>query len=192
MNRILLILILTLNFQTSTIADDIKDFELEGMSVGDSLLNFFTTSEIKKKISSTTTYWYADDKYVSVLIQSQDFKVYDEVGVVFNPNDKKFILQSIEGTFNYRSKINECYKKQKTITTDLKKTFSNNSKFVTYTVPYTPDKTGKSISKNNRFKFSNGSAITVICYDMDEDFVDPNDQLYLAISSSEFIQWVNR
>ena len=48
----------------------------------------------------------------------------------------------------------------------------------------------KSISKNNRFKFSNGGAITVICYDMDKDFFDPNDQLYLAITSEKLVKWI--
>jgi len=42
MKRILLILILTLNFQSLTKADDIKDFEIEKLSVGDSLLKFMT------------------------------------------------------------------------------------------------------------------------------------------------------
>ena len=41
MNRLLLILILTLSFQTLIKADDIRDFEIEGMSIGDSLLEFF-------------------------------------------------------------------------------------------------------------------------------------------------------
>ena len=46
MNRLLLILILTLSFQTLTKADDIKDFQIEGMSIGDSLLDFFSEDEI--------------------------------------------------------------------------------------------------------------------------------------------------
>ena len=37
MKRLLIILILTLSFQTLTKADDIRDFEIEGMSIGDSL-----------------------------------------------------------------------------------------------------------------------------------------------------------
>ena len=40
MKRLLLILILTLNFQSWTKADDIRDLEIEGMSIGDSLLDF--------------------------------------------------------------------------------------------------------------------------------------------------------
>ena len=46
MKRLLLILILTFSFQTLSKADDIRDFEIEGMSIGDSLLNYFTEEEI--------------------------------------------------------------------------------------------------------------------------------------------------
>ena len=192
MKRLLLILILTLSFQSSTKANDIRDFEIEGMSVGDSLLEYFSEKEINKKINSKSTYRYTNNAYVSILIKSEKFKIYEEIGAVFKPNDNKFILQSIEGTFNYGSKVNECYKKQNIITADLKKTFSNTTEFKTYTREYTADKTGKSTSKYNRFTFSNGSAISVVCYDMDKDFIDPNDQLYLAISSEKFMEWLDK
>ena len=68
MKKLLLILILTFSFQSWAKADDIKDFEIEGMSVGDSLLDYFSESEIKEKINSKTTYRYAGNKYVSISI----------------------------------------------------------------------------------------------------------------------------
>ena len=40
--KFLLILILTFSFQSLTKADDIRDFEIEGISIGDSALDFFT------------------------------------------------------------------------------------------------------------------------------------------------------
>ena len=42
MRNFLLILILTFSFQSLSKADDIRDFEIEGMSIGDSALDFFT------------------------------------------------------------------------------------------------------------------------------------------------------
>ena len=52
MKRLLLILILTLSFQSWTKADDIRDFEIEGMSIGDSLLKYVSLDEIKKNMKS--------------------------------------------------------------------------------------------------------------------------------------------
>ena len=48
MKAILVFLILIFSFQSWTKADDIKEFEIEGMSVGDSLLNYFSEEEIIK------------------------------------------------------------------------------------------------------------------------------------------------
>ena len=46
--RILIsVLILTLSLQSWTKADDIRDFEIEGMSIGDSALNFLSENHIK-------------------------------------------------------------------------------------------------------------------------------------------------
>ena len=47
----LLTIILILNFNSWTIADDVKDFEIEGMSVGDSLLDYFSEEIIKNSYS---------------------------------------------------------------------------------------------------------------------------------------------
>ena len=48
MRAFILFLILIFCFQSWTKADDIRDFEIEGMSIGDSLLNYFSEEEIKE------------------------------------------------------------------------------------------------------------------------------------------------
>ena len=42
------VLILIFNLQSLTKADDIRDFEIEGMSIGDSLLDHVNKSELKE------------------------------------------------------------------------------------------------------------------------------------------------
>ena len=39
------VLVLIFSFQTLTKADDIRDFEIEGMCIGDSLLDFYELDE---------------------------------------------------------------------------------------------------------------------------------------------------
>jgi len=46
MKKFLAILILIFTLQTPSLADDIRDFQIEGMSVGDSLLDYMTEDEI--------------------------------------------------------------------------------------------------------------------------------------------------
>ena len=50
------VLILIFSFQSWTNADDIREIEVEGMSVDDSLLNFFDINEINKNIKETIQY----------------------------------------------------------------------------------------------------------------------------------------
>ena len=45
--RFLIILVLIFNLPNLSIADDIRDFQIEGMSLGDSLLDYFSEEEIK-------------------------------------------------------------------------------------------------------------------------------------------------
>ena len=47
MKIFLIIFILIFNFQSWSKSDDIRDFEIEGMSIGDSLLDFYSTGEIE-------------------------------------------------------------------------------------------------------------------------------------------------
>ena len=51
MRIIIIIIIFFINIQLLSKADDIRDFEIEGISIGDSLLDHFTEKEIKENIS---------------------------------------------------------------------------------------------------------------------------------------------
>ena len=48
MRVFIIVLFLIFNLQSWTKADDIRDFQIEGMSAGDSLLNYFSKKKLKK------------------------------------------------------------------------------------------------------------------------------------------------
>ena len=48
--KLFIILFLIVNLQSYSLADNIKEFELEGISIGDSLLKFIPKNEIKKRL----------------------------------------------------------------------------------------------------------------------------------------------
>ena len=48
MKQFIIIFILILSFQSWSKADDIRDFQIEGMSVGDSLLDYYPKNKLKK------------------------------------------------------------------------------------------------------------------------------------------------
>ena len=70
MNRFLLILILTFSFQFGTKADDIRDFQIEGMSIGDSLLSFMTNDEILNQIElNKDVHYFLTDEFIQAASQ---------------------------------------------------------------------------------------------------------------------------
>ena len=52
MRVFLAVVVLIFSFQSWAKADDIRDFEIEGISVGDSLLDYFSEESIKQKIKT--------------------------------------------------------------------------------------------------------------------------------------------
>ena len=122
MNRLLLILILTFSFQSWSKANDIRDFEIEGMSVGDSLLDFITISKIKTLRKS----YYPNSKKFIMVDGSFDrmLKNYDAFYVTYQDN-KKFIIHEIKGLI-YFNETNECINQRDKIVSSIRVSFKEN------------------------------------------------------------------
>ena len=54
------VIVLIFSLQSLSKADDIREFEIEGMSIGDSLLDYFSEEEINEM---TITKYPGSDKY---------------------------------------------------------------------------------------------------------------------------------
>ena len=94
MRIFLSILIIIFGLQSWTQANYINDFEIEGMSIGDSALNYFTESKIRKNSKD----YYNNKKYTPVENNNVDFfKTYDAVDFNFKTGDKKYIFESLSG-----------------------------------------------------------------------------------------------
>ncbi len=91
-----------------TNADDIRDFEIESMSLYDSALNYFSKSKIKNSEED----YYKDKKYTTATISSPEFETYQQVQITYKYNDKKFILLDINGIVdkNYQECLKEIKK----------------------------------------------------------------------------------
>ena len=93
MKRLLLILILTFSFQTLVKADDIKDFQIEGISVGDNLLNHLdilkkTEIQIKEK----KLIYYPKSKRLAISnYYDGNFEIYESVQFTLDPIILKFL-----------------------------------------------------------------------------------------------------
>ena len=100
-------------------ADDIRNFQIEGISIGGSLLKIFTENEI---LSNIVDYSYKSDKFtIFEIVSPSKFENYESLQVAFLKQDKNFIIYSISAAIFYDNKIDQCEKKKEIIFKALKK-----------------------------------------------------------------------
>ena len=164
MKRLLLILILTLSFQTLSKADDIRDFEIEGISVGDNLFEHSAIiNKTKKQISNAKLTFYPKSKRLAMWnIVSNNFKKYESVQFTIDPNN--FKIYRISGMI-YDLDKNECVSIQKSIIKSLEKDNPTAIKDIEDfdNLDYL-DKSGESIANGIYLDFPSGDTFGVECY----------------------------
>ena len=136
MRVFLSILILIFNLQSWTKADDIRDFEIEGISIGNSLLNYLTKEQIKKKINSYSDkgFIYKSKDYYALTFDAKEiFKgKFDQYQFHLRNNDNNFVIYAIAGIKLY-SNIDNCYPLMNEIHEELKSLFDfTNSELIDY------------------------------------------------------------
>tara|TARA_B110000003_G_scaffold39250_1_gene36045 strand:- start:954 stop:1538 length:585 start_codon:yes stop_codon:yes gene_type:complete len=189
MKRLLLIIILTFSFQLLTKADDIRDFEIEGLSIGDSLLKKFNEKKIINKIKNSNQY-YKDNDYllISFKIKSEKF---DYLRFHVKSGDKDYLIQHIGG---YKIiDFYNCKNKKKIISDELNLIFGANKRQDSKIKNHAYDKTGKSKSISNYFNLSTGR-IRIMCTDWSSKLTTEKnwkDNLQVSIYSNKFADWLN-
>tara|TARA_B100001175_G_scaffold233371_1_gene199806 strand:+ start:786 stop:1379 length:594 start_codon:yes stop_codon:yes gene_type:complete len=191
MKRLILIFFLTLSLNSLTKADDIRDFEIEGMSIGDSLLDYF--SEDKIKSSKQQTQYPGSDRYTILTFNEKDrFEIYDSVQIDYKKNDKKYIIASIMGMLSFINDIDACYEEQKKIAEEVDLLFpkskKNNGK-----QKKTFDKTGKSTSYLYEFHLLSNDVVQISCDDWSEEMNNKynlNDHLGVSVMSKDLVDFL--
>ena len=114
MKKLLGILVLGLFLITPSWADDIRDFQIEGVSLGDSLLDYITKQEIESKKKTD----YKSKKFSRTYFSLSEFEIYDDLFTMdFNYEGRVYIeSQNLEGEnflFNLRGYEPKIIKSQK-------------------------------------------------------------------------------
>ena len=188
MKRLLLILILTFSFQTLTKADDIRDFQIEGMSIGDSLLQFYDkkqlndikhTNSFKKKIHNK----YCDNK---------KNQIYFDICIFTLKKDKEFKIESIAGFIDCKHDISICYKKQKEIDKSIKKLFQNSKREV-FKYKHAGDKTGNTKEKDIIYELKSKAEIGTAVIDYGKEWTNDEgrqDHLQVFVDSKKYAKFL--
>ncbi len=187
MKIVLTILVLIFSLQSWTKADGIKDFELEGISIGDSLLDFFNRNQIDNFLNYDEG---TDLKFrISEFYETGNFKIsnYDVMQVYYKPNDKKYIISGIRGALFCKNK-SECRNQHNKIINDLKNSFFDLKNSSSEKFKHPDDQTGKSIVELLFLNLNKGY-ITVRYTDW-SDRMDFSDSVDVEIGTTEVEKWL--
>lgn len=181
-----LIILLILN-SVSANADEINEFQIEGISIGDTALKILNRSQILEEFKiGKDEYSWTDQKFTD--LYSYTSNSYDKLVMAVKRKDPEFIIYAISGQIDYKE-IKQCFEKQNEIEKIFDDMFSNTKKDK-WTQKHTQDKTGKSEVHWIVYSFNTGDKVELICFDMAKHMKQPSG-LDVGIVSAEYRNWLN-
>ena len=164
--------------QSWTKADDIYDFEIDGLSIGTSILEYFSRDDIEREKAQ----YYKSNKFGSITFSSID-KKYDGIQVSWKTSDKDYKIVGLSGEV-YQTNIDDCYKKMDEVSKELAEIFKiKPDKKYSNPQPY-------GLYSYINFYFDSGNEASVSCYDYEDKF-EYKDNFRISLDTKEFRKWID-
>ena len=174
------------SFPVSSFAENVRDLEIAGMSLGDSLLDYFS----EKEILTNQPYLKMEkgDLFKTVsFYKNISSEQYDGVSIMYKDKNNKYIIHKLKGIILYSNNIKDCYSKKNEITEDLSVLFKDseweNSEYK---------------DKDGFFSFSRKSLgegnVSISCYDWSNQITEEKkwtDNLRVTIETKEYTKWLS-
>ena len=182
------LIILVLLFSSSVVADDISDFEIEGMSIGDNLLDFFSEEEVESHIRNEAYQYKKDKKFKTVqFYKFPFFKTYEYLVISYKTiNSKNFEIGSVSGGIIFND-FQKCILKQDEIIEEFSSLFPGINKDNKEIFDHQSDPSGKS-KVSSISQVINGGDITIQCFDFSEE-MNWQDSLQVTIGTEDVRIW---
>ena len=181
------VLVLIFSLQSWSKADDIRDFEIEGMSIGDSLLDFMSINEIREN----TLPYFEDKRKYYVVGMINNLKIYDQIEIYLKSNDKNYEIKSILAGV-YINDLSQCFEKKKEIVKSLDKVFTNIKK-ISGTKKHEADVTGNSKHYIDQYNINFPNHIRVECTEFSDQMINSGqgqNSLNVVAMIKEINDWI--
>jgi len=188
MKKLFIIIIIFISFQSLSKADDITDFQIEGISIGDSLLDFYQENEINKN------YYPKSQKFYYSWFTINDSNQYSEIQVVLKDKDKKYIVQSLRAGKMFPNKIDKCLIEKKALVREFKQMVGKSVQVNDYPKYKHSNSYPNSFIYSTQFEFKNNNLIRIFCMDWSTKAEEDNgwkDNLSLEIQKKIYRNWLN-
>ena len=199
MKKIFFLIISVLSFQTLSLADNIRYFQIEGIKIGDSALDYFSEFQLEDSEQGWHNYNY--NEYSTSYMPGKG--IYNWFLVSYKNDDDNFIIEGLVGGLeksNYDNK--ECNNKLDAVALNISELFKNTAQEekksyeliegAEQTYPFT----GKSTVTSLSFNFLDGAKIILACYKIDKEakknesflksILKQNDSFRIDIRSDAF------
>ena len=205
MKKIFFLIIWILIFQTQSLGDNIKYFKIEGMSIGDSALDYFSESQLEDNEQGWHNYSYKE--YSTSLMPGKG--IYNWFLVSYKNEDDNFIIEGLVGGLelsNYDNK--KCINKLDNVALNISELFKNTAQEKKKSYKLTADAariypfTGKSAVTSLSINFLDGAKIILACYNMDKEAKEnesfltsifkQNDSFRIDVRSSAFVNYLKK
>ena len=205
MKKIFFLIILVLPFQTLSLADNIRYFQIEGMKIGDSALDYFSESQLEDNEQGWHNYSYKE--YSTSYMPGKG--IYNWFLVSYKNDDSNFIIEGLAGGLEKKNyDIKECNNKLNVTALNISKLFKNTTREEKKYYELTEDAdqtypfTGKSVVTSLSFNFLDGAKIILACYNIDRE-VEKNqsilksvlkqkDSFRIDVRSSTFVNYLKK
>jgi len=205
MKKIFFLIILVLSFQTQSLADNIRYFKIEGMSIGDSALDYFSESQLEDNEQGWHNYSY--NEYSTSYMPGKG--IYNWFLVSYKNDDNNFIIQGLVAGLekkNYDNK--ECNNKLDVVALNISELYKNTAQEEKKIYELTGDAAqtypfaGKSTVTSLSFNFLDGAKIILACYNMDKEakqnesllksVLKQKDSFRIDVRSSTFVNYLKK
>ena len=180
--RLIEILVLYLLLSFSAIADNISEYEVDGMSIGESALKYFSKSKLEKNKQN----WYRKNNYSTSTI--------NEINISYKTNDKEYLIVSLE-KFEFMN-IDECLKKLPGEYQSVKNLFGTNIKVEGPTRNiHWADKSKKSWYEGYYFYFPNNDVVSIECYNWSDKITSNEgwtDHIRFMVVADDFSKFLKK
>ena len=177
--------------------EDISDFEIDGISIGDSALKYLDEEEIKKDIKESIymyDYLKEPEKFGHITI-SNGLKQYSFITLLVSINDK-YIIEDISGnvtsTITSKKELDICLKQMQEIEKEFSQIFNKYERFEKIT-DHPIDPTGRSKVHYIEYTFENGDSARLECFDFEEKLRIENnwaDGLSVVVRKNKVSKWL--
>jgi hypothetical protein len=185
-----LFIVLGLGLTFSVSANDIENFQIEQISIGDSLLDYYSKKQIDKR-SSYIKLGKKKFKEYKKFYKDKNNELYDRVVLYFKSDDIKYIVKQISGRKYFINQIDNCYKTQNIISDDIEEILENSEKIESGIKKQKRFPDGDNYIKENFFYLNNRSTISIVCYDYSKKDTKSKDRLSVVFSTYEYSKWLN-